>query len=128
VQTSGLAEQIGDSIVTATDGFGDVGALVGLVLMVVVFTELITNAAAVVIAFPIAMNIADDVGYDPRLLAIALAVAGSASFLTPVGYQTNTMVYGPGGYKFSDYMRLGAPLTIITIVVLTLMIPIVYPA
>jgi len=124
VQTSGLAEQIGDSIVTATDGFGDVGALVGLVLMVVVFTELITNAAAVVIAFPIAMNIADDVGYDPRLLAIALAVAGSASFLTPVGYQTNTMVYGPGGYRFTDYLRLGAPLSfaVMTTIIVTVVV------
>ena len=75
---------------------------------------------------PLAIAAAPASGVDPR--RVAVAIGPSASFLTPIGYQTNTMVYGPGGYKFSDYVRLGAPLTIITIVVLTLMIPIVYPA
>ena len=112
VQASGLADHISDGMLAATDSFGEVGALLGLVLMVVVFTELITNAAAVVLAFPIAMTVAAEIGYDPRLVAIAVAVAGSASFLTPVGYQTNTMVYGPGGYRFTDYLRLGAPLSV----------------
>ncbi|MEX2135067.1 MAG: anion permease, partial [Acidimicrobiia bacterium] len=86
------------------------------------------NNATALLMLPIAIAAAPVSGVDPRGMAIAVAIGASASFLTPIGYQTNTMVYGPGGYKFSDYVRLGAPLTILTIVVLTLMIPIVYPA
>ena len=84
-----------------------------------VLTELITNAAAVVLAFPIAIDVAEQTGLDPRLLVIGIAVAGSASFLTPVGYQTNMMVYGPGGYRFSDYLRIGVPLSLVTITVIS---------
>jgi di/tricarboxylate transporter len=124
IQTTGLATEIADTIVDATSGLGDLGALVGLVLIVVLFTELISNAAAVVLAFPIAMSIAADLGYDERLMAVAVAVSGSASFLTPVGYQTNMMVYGPGGYRFTDYLRLGTPvsLAVITTIVLSVVV------
>ena len=76
--------------------------------------ELLTAAA--VLLFPVAVTAAVDVGADPRGYAIALAIAASASFLTPIGYQTNTMVYGAGGYRFTDYPRLGAPLTAIVII------------
>jgi di/tricarboxylate transporter len=60
-------------------------------------------------------------------MAVAVAVAASASFLTPIGYQTNTMVYGPGGYRFGDYARLGAPMTVLVVVVLVALIPVLYP-
>ena len=69
--------------------------------------------------FPIALDVAEQTGLDPRLLVIGIAVAGSASFLTPVGYQTNMMVYGPGGYRFSDYLRIGIPLSLTTIAVIS---------
>jgi di/tricarboxylate transporter len=88
-------------------------------------TELVTNNAAAVLVFPIAMAVAASTGLEPRELAMAVAVTASASFLTPIGYQTNTMVYGPGGYRFTDYLRLGLPLnlvvitTVVTIVTLT---------
>jgi Fe-S cluster assembly ATP-binding protein len=65
---------------------------------------------------------------DPRGAAIAVAISASASFLTPIGYQTNTMVYGPGGYRFSDYVRLGAPLTIVTIATIVWLVPVFWPA
>ena len=81
-----------------------------------------TNAAAVVLIFPIALDIAERSDLDPRVLIMGAAVAGSASFLTPVGYQTNMMVYGPGGYRFSDYLRLGVPLSLVTIAVVSTLV------
>ena len=89
--------------------------LLGIVVATVMLTEFISNNAAAALMFPIAMATATQLGADPRTFAIAVAVAASNSFLTPIGYQTNTMVYGPGGYRFSDYVRLGAPLTIASV-------------
>ena len=77
--------------------------------------------------FPIALATATEAGLDPRPFAIAIAVAASSSFLTPIGYQTNTMVYGIGGYRFADFARVGAPLTIVVLVVATLVIPVFWP-
>jgi di/tricarboxylate transporter len=70
--------------------------------------------------FPIAMATAGEIGADPRTFAIAIAISASLSFRTPIGYQTNTMVYGPAGYRFGDYWRLGMPLTIASIVTVVL--------
>jgi di/tricarboxylate transporter len=124
VETSGLADLLGRFLVEGMSGFGRRGILLGIVLATVLLTELITNNAAAVLIFPIAVVAAERAGLDPRGCAIAVAVAASASFLTPIGYQTNTMVYGPGGYRFGDYARLGAPLTIIVILVTVLVAPI----
>jgi di/tricarboxylate transporter len=96
----------------------------GVVLATVLLTEVITNNAAAVLMFPIAVATAERMHLDVRWLAMAVAVAASASFLTPIGYQTNTMVYGPGGYRFGDYARLGAPLTIIVVLLAVLVVPI----
>jgi di/tricarboxylate transporter len=91
-------------------------------LATVVTTELITNNAAAALLFPIAVASAHHLGVDPRPFAIAVAVAASNSFLTPIGYQTNTMVYGPGGYRYVDFLRVGFPLTITTVVTTVLVI------
>jgi di/tricarboxylate transporter len=72
-----------------------------------------------VVVFPIAIAVAAGAGLEPRAIAIAIAVTASASFLTPIGYQTNTMVLGPGGYRFTDYPRVGFPLTIVVVAVIT---------
>ena len=103
---------------------GIYGALAGLMLATVVLTELVSNAAAAAIMFPIAVTAAAEIGHDPRGFAIAIAVAASASFLSPIGYQTNTMVYGPGGYRFFDYARLGAPLTAIVLATTVVLEPV----
>jgi di/tricarboxylate transporter len=94
--------------------------LLGVVLSTVLLTEFISNNAAAALMFPIAMATAREVGADPRAFAIAVAIAASLSFLTPIGYQTNTMVYGPAGYRFGDYWRLGAPLTVASIATVVL--------
>ncbi|MGH7483473.1 MAG: SLC13 family permease [Longimicrobiales bacterium] len=122
IESSGLATMIGDLIVGVGGGFGRVGALAGVVLAVILLTELITNNAAAALMFPIAIATARAVDADPRAFAIAVAIAASASFLTPIGYQTNTMVYGMGGYRFGDFARLGVALTLIVFLVLVVWI------
>ncbi len=119
VSQSGLAARLADGLVDATSGLGDLGAVAGLVVLTLVLTELVTNSAAAVIAVPVALDVASSTGLDPRTLAIAVAIAASCSFLTPIGYQTNTMVYGPGGYRYGDYLRLGGPLTLVTVATLS---------
>lgn len=119
IETSGLAAGVAGVLVSGLGGLGDIGVLLGIVLATVALTELITNNAAAVLIFPIAINAAVGIGADVRAFALAVAVAASASFLTPIGYQTNTMVYGAGGYRFGDYARLGLPLTIIVIATIT---------
>lgn len=126
MQTSGLAQIIADGLVGAFNTWGDRGTLLGLVIATVVLTELITNNAAALLMLPIGLTVAANTGLDPRGAAIAIAVAASASFLTPIGYQTNTMVFGPGGYRFGDYVRLGAPLTIVTMALIVTLTPIIW--
>lgn len=123
VEQSGLAAAIVGTMMSVAGGLGPWAVLLGLLLATLLLTELITNSAAAVLVFPVAMTAAAAEGIDPRPVALAVAVAASASFLTPIGYQTNTMVYGPGGYRFGDYVRLGAPLTILVVVVLMALHP-----
>ena len=77
--------------------------------------------------FPIALEVAAEIGVSPRPLVLAVAYAGAATFATPLGYPTNLMVYGPGGYRFSDFMKVGLPLTLVLSIVGTILIPIVWP-
>ena len=124
VRQTGLADQIASGITNSFGTFGSVGVVVGLIIATMALTELVTNAAAAALILPTALSLADGLELDPRIVAITIAVAASSSFLTPIGYQTNTMVYGPGGYRFGDYLRLGIPLSIISIVGLAQMVTI----
>ncbi len=121
VRKTGLADSIASGILDGLGGFGVVGVVMGLIIATMVLTELVTNAAAAALILPTALLVAEDLSLDPRILAMTVAVAASSSFLTPIGYQTNTMVYGPGGYRFTDYLRLGVPLSVITVIGLTVM-------
>ncbi|MGR4068047.1 SLC13 family permease [Billgrantia sp. C5P2] len=102
-------------------------ALALVYLMTVLFTELITNNAAAVLMFPIAVAVAEQLGVSFMPFVIAIMFAASASFMTPLGYQTNLMVLGPGGYRFTDYLRLGAPLSLIVGITAVALIPLVWP-
>jgi len=123
MENSGLAAAAAELVIGATGGGSVHGALLGIVVATAIATEMITNNAAAALLFPIAFASAARLGVDPRPFAIAVAVAASSSFLTPIGYQTNTMVYGPGGYRFTDYLRVGFPLTIASVVTTVLAIP-----
>ncbi|MFP4554914.1 MAG: SLC13 family permease, partial [Actinomycetota bacterium] len=116
VEVSGLAVVISDGLIGTLGIFGETGVLLGVILATVALTELVTNNAAALLMFPVAISAAAAAGIDPRGMAVAVAIAASASFLTPLGYQTNTMVYGPGGYRLTDYLKVGAPITIIAII------------
>lgn len=101
--------------------------LIGTYLLVALLTELVTNNAAAVISFPVVVAAAEHLGVSPMPFVVAVMFAASASFLTPVGYQTNLMVYGPGGYRVGDYLRVGAPLNLLTAAVALGLIPLIWP-
>jgi di/tricarboxylate transporter len=115
VETSGIAELIAGGVASVAAGAGAVAALAAVVIGTAVITEVVTNVAAAALMVPIAVQLGVQLDADPRAFALGVAVAASSSFLTPIGYQTNTIVYGLGGYRFSDYARLGAPITVVTL-------------
>jgi di/tricarboxylate transporter len=82
---------------------------------------MISNIAAAALMFPIVFSIASQFGYNPELFAIIIAIAASCSFITPIGYQTNLLVFGPGGYKFTDFFKVGFPLSILCMVITVLL-------
>jgi len=96
-------------------------------LLTSVLTELVSNNAVAVVVTPIAIGLASALGIDPRPLVVAVMVAASASFATPIGYQTNMLVYGPGGYKFTDFMRVGIPLNLSIGLLASAIIPFLWP-
>jgi di/tricarboxylate transporter len=126
ISASGLAGELASALVGASERLGDYGLLAGVLVATMLLTELITNNAAAVLMFPIAVSTAAQAGLDPRPFAIAVAIGASSSFLTPIGYQTNTMVYGIGGYRFWDFARVGLPLTLLVLVLALLVIPLAW--
>jgi di/tricarboxylate transporter len=116
LEKSGTADLIAQVLISSVKSFGPVAVLASLFMVTIFLTALITNAAAVSIVFPIAMSIAEQMHLPYTPFFVAIAYAASGDFMTPIGYQTNLMVYGPGGYTFRDFLRVGTPLTLIYIV------------
>ena len=110
---TGVAAAVATGIVSVGQTFGPLGVLATVYLTTAILTELITNVAAAALVFPIALAASEATGIDARPFAIAVAVAASLSLATPLGYQTNLMVYGPGGYRFTDFVRAGLPLQLL---------------
>ncbi|MDZ5473960.1 SLC13 family permease [Bacillus sp. 31A1R] len=117
IEQSGTASLLAETLIHYTTGLGLIGLITILYLITTIFTEIITNNAAIVLMFPIAQATAQQLGVDPIPLFMAITIAASASFATPIGYQTNLIVYGPGGYRFSDYLKIGVPLNILYLLV-----------
>jgi di/tricarboxylate transporter len=127
LEKSGVAEALASVLVNATAPLGIVATLAAVYLAGWLVTELITNNAAAVLLFPICLKTAEVANADPRPFLIALVLAASASFVTPIGYQTNMMVYGPGGYRFLDFARIGLPLHVVLWIVAVILVPIFWP-
>jgi anion transporter len=127
IQVSGAADLIAEGIVAALGGASPVLLLLGVSLVTVILGQLISNTATALILAPIAIAIAAETGISPVPLLMAVAVSAAASFLTPVATPANTMVFGPGGYRFGDYWKLGLPLALLFVAVATLLVPVFWP-
>lgn len=124
IRASGLADLIAENIVQIGQSLGGaVGVLIAIYLLTNILTEVMTHIGAAAVAFPVAMASAQAMGVDARPLIIALTIAASASFATPISYQTNLMVYGPGGYRFADFLRIGLPMNLLCMIVAVIIIP-----
>lgn len=127
LQSSGAVELIVNMLVPLLSQMPPTLMIWMLYLITSVLTELVSNNAVAVVITPIAIALAQALGVDPRPLVVAVMVAASASFATPIGYQTNMMVYGPGGYRFTDFMRVGIPLNLSIGLISSVMIPLIWP-
>jgi di/tricarboxylate transporter len=123
MQKSGAAGFIAGKAVGAVGDFGPVAVLAVVYLMTSVMTDTMSNNAAAVLLAPIAISTAEQIGVDPRPFLMAITFAASTGFSTPVGYQTNTMIYNPGGYKYTDFLRTGVPLSILFWILSVIFIP-----
>ncbi len=127
MEKSGAATLLAEGVVDASASFGPRGVLAGLFVATLVLTELITNNAAAALMFPVAISVAGALGLAARPLVIAVTVAASLSMATPLGYQTNLMVYGPGGYRFTDFTKAGLPLQLLAGTLAVVLIPLLWP-
>ncbi len=123
---SGVASFLADKLILLSDSLGPIGIIAVIYFTTSFYTEIITNNAAAALIVPVAISVSGITGTDPVPLMIAVAIAASASFATPIGYQTNLMVYGPGGYKFRDFLKIGIPMNLIMGVIAVLLIYFIY--
>ena len=123
METTGAARLIADLSVGMVGGLGPIAVLAVVYLMTSILTEGMSNNAAAVLLAPIAISTAEQSGIDPRPLLMAITFAASTGFSTPVGYQTNTMIYNPGGYRYTDFLRTGVPLSIVFWILSVIFIP-----
>ncbi|WP_252734660.1 SLC13 family permease [Octadecabacter sp. B2R22] len=127
LQASGAVALIVEAVAPALAMLPPFLIIWAIYLLTSILTELVSNNAVAVVVTPIAIGLAQAMGLDPRPLVVAVMVAASASFATPIGYQTNTLVYGPGGYKFSDFLKVGVPLNLTIGLLASAAIPYFWP-
>ncbi|HAO89966.1 MAG TPA: hypothetical protein DCQ61_00890 [Gammaproteobacteria bacterium] len=112
---TGGAATIASAITSLTEGFPPVVILAILMIITMTLSDVLNNVVTVLIAAPIAVGLAQQLGVNPDSFLMAVAVGASCAFLTPIGHQNNSLILGPGGYKFGDYWRLGLPLEIVVV-------------
>jgi len=127
LETSGAVRLIVEAIAPGLGMLPPFMVVWAIYLLTSILTELVSNNAVAVVVTPIAIGLAQEMGIDARPLVVAVMVAASASFATPIGYQTNMLVYGPGGYRFTDFLRVGIPLNLTTGLLASAIIPFIWP-
>jgi di/tricarboxylate transporter len=127
MENTGTATWLADLVVRGLGPFGPMAVVAGFYLLTSLLTEAMSNNATAVLLAPVAIAAADGMGIDARPLLMAVAFAASSSFMTPVGYQTNTMILGAGNFRFGDFVRVGGPLNLLFLVLATLLIPVFWP-
>ena len=127
MEKTGTAKFYAQEFISLLKSLGPVAILAGLLVFTSLSTQLLSNNATAVLLMPIAVSVALELGVNPKPFIIAVCFGASACFATPVGYQTNLLVYGPGGYRFSDYLKLGIPLNLIVLIMGSIFIPLIWP-
>jgi di/tricarboxylate transporter len=127
MEKTGAARYLADLLLDLVGGLGPMAVLAGIYLLSALITQPMSNAAAVVLMVPIAIDTAQSLGANVQPFVLATVIGASTSFLTPVGHKANVLVFGPGGYRFFDYTRVGGPLTVVIFAILMLTLPVVWP-
>lgn len=127
MEKSGAANFLAEGVVTLAGGFGSLAVIAGLYILATLSTQVMPNPAVAVLLAPIALKTASTLQVSPYSMMIAIALATSASFLSPVAHPANVLIMGPGGYRFSDFLKVGVPLTLVILVVTLLVLPLVWP-
>jgi di/tricarboxylate transporter len=127
MQTSGAASFLTDSMINLIGDAGPLAVLAGLFVLSVLASQVMPNAAVVVLMAPIAIASATDMNVSPYTFMMGIAIAASASFMSPISHPANILVMGPGGYRFSDFIKIGLPLTVIVLIIVLILLPLVWP-
>ena len=127
MEQTGTAQIIAEGMVNMIGDLSVYALLAGLFVLTSVASQFMPNPVVTVLMIPIAMNTAGDLGLSPQALAMVVAIAASAAFISPVGHPANVLIMGPGGYRFSDYVKVGIPLTVLVLIVTLLVLPIFWP-
>ena len=128
METTGAAAWIASGVVGATSGLGETGMIAAFYLLTAAMTAVVANTATAVMLTPVAILVAENAGLNPYALLVTVMFGASASFVTPFGYQTNVMIYSPGGYRFTDFVKVGGPLNLLLAIVASICIPIFWPS
>jgi di/tricarboxylate transporter len=127
MEQTGAAQFLAERMVGLVGGLGPLAVMAGLFILAAVASQVMPNPAVAVLLAPIAFNTANDLGISPYPFMMVVAISASAAFLSPVGHSANILVMGPGGYRFSDYTKVGIPLTIVVLLIVMVIVPIFWP-
>jgi di/tricarboxylate transporter len=127
MEQTGAAQFLAERVVTTVGGFGALAVVASLFILAALTSQVMPNAAVAVLLAPIALSTATELGLSPHALLMTVALSASASFLSPVAHPANLLILGPGGYRFTDYIKVGLPLTLVVLATVLLVLPIFWP-